>query len=480
MSVHPAMARSEASGPGVPAGIATALVTLIIGGCVAAATHAPTSVPAGTGPTSSVSGSAAPESGVPTAATPSPPDAAVELVADGLDTPVGLVAYPGRQDTELIWEQTGTVRVLEGGRLLPGDFLDLRERVVALMPEYDERGLQSLAFHPSFGTNGRLFAYYAAPTRAGHDGDHTNRLSEFRVDPADPLRVVAGSERVILEFEQPQFNHSGGGLAFGPDGYLYLGTGDGGGEGDASEGHAAQGNAQAVSRLNGKVLRIDVDHPGAGGRAYAIPADNPFANGPVTARPEIFALGFRNPWRLSFEPDGQRRPLVSDVGYGRYEEIDTVVRGGNYGWRIREGAHCLDLEHPLADLAACAATGADGGPLIDPVVEYSHAQIGIAVVGGFVYEGSTLPALVGRYIFADFTRDWKGNVPTPRGTLMVADPQAIGAWPWRPLKLSDGLIPSFVTGIGRDAAGELYLLVRDTLGPSTGTGRVLRLVPAGA
>ena len=193
--------------------------------------------------------------------TPSPADAAIEVVAAGLDTPVGLVGYPGHPELSLVWEQSGTVRVLRDGRLLPDLFLDLRTTLVRLMPDYDERGLQSLAFHPDFVSNGRLFVYYAVASRAGRTGDHTNRLSELRVDPADPLHVVAGSERAILEFEQPQFNHSGGGLGFGPDGFLYLGTGDGGGEGDASPGHPAHGNGQDPSKLNGKVLRIDVDHP---------------------------------------------------------------------------------------------------------------------------------------------------------------------------------------------------------------------------
>jgi len=410
-----------------------------------------------------------------------PPDAGLQVVAAGLDTPVGLVPYPGRPDVDLVWEQTGTVRVLENGQLQPGLFLDLRKRLVRLMPDYDERGLLGFAFHPDFPHDGRVFVYYGAPTRAGATGDHTDRLSEFRVDPAHPLQVVPGSEKVLLEFEQPQFNHSGGGLGFGPDGDLYLGTGDGGGEGDASPGHSPQGNAQDPMKLNGKILRIDVDRPGADGRAYAIPSDNPYASGAdangTPGRPEIYALGFRNPWRLTWEPAGQHRLLVSDVGYGRYEEIDDVVRGGNYGWRIREGAHCLDLEHPLDDSFGCPTTAADGPPLIDPVVEYSHKDVGIAVVGGFVYQGSALPALDGQYVFADLTSQWVGNTPTARATVMAAQPQASGTWPWRVLSLEGGRPTSFITGMGQEANGELDLMVRDILGPVGGTGRILRLVP---
>jgi glucose/arabinose dehydrogenase len=411
------------------------------------------------------------------------PDAAVRVVADGLDTPVGLVPYPGRPGTDLVWEQSGTVRVIEAGKLQPGLFLDLRKRLVTLMPDYDERGLLGFAFDPGFASNGRLFVYYGAPTRSGGSGDHTDRLSEFRVESKDPLHVVAGSEKVILEFEQPQFNHSGGGLGFGPDGDLYLGTGDGGGEGDASPGHSPQGNGQDPTKLNGKILRIDVGHPGTDGRAYAIPADNPYANGVngggVVGRPEIYALGLRNPWRLTWEPSGQHRLLVSDVGYGRYEEVDAIVKGGNYGWRIREGAHCLDLAKPLDDASGCASTAANGAPLIDPVVEYTHKDIGIAIVGGFVYEGSALPALKDRYVFADLTSQWAGQTPTARATVMVAEPQPSGVWPWRTVSLQDGRITSFITGMGQEANGELDIMVRDTLGPSQGTGRILELVPAG-
>lgn len=452
--------------------VARALVVLVAASCSASQSVKP-------GPSQATPGVSAAPSLAATFARPTAPpaDAAVQVVVDGLDTPVGLVPYPDRPTVELVWEQTGLVHVLENGALRPTPFLDLRSRLVTLDPGYDERGLLGLAFHPAFASNGRVFAYYSAPTRAGGSGDHTDRLSEFRVDPADPLRVVKGSEKVILEFEQPQPNHSGGGLGFGPDGFLYLGAGDGGGTGDASEGHSPQGNAQDPMKLNGKILRLDVDRPGPNGRAYAIPADNPFAAGGF-GRPEIYALGLRNPWRLAWEPAGQRRLLVSDVGYGRYEEIDVVTLGGNYGWRIREGAHCLDVSHPLDDLFDCPTTATDGSPLVDPVVEYSHKDVGIAIVGGYVYQGAALPGLTGRYVFADFTEQWVTQTPSGRATVLVADPQASGVWPWRRVTLDDGRIQAFITGMGEEATGELVIMVRDTLGPTAGgTGRVLRLVP---
>lgn len=219
------------------------------------------------------------------------------------------------------------------------------------------------------------------------------------------------------------------------------------------------GNAQDPKKLSGKVLRIDVD--GA-------------------AEPEIFADGFRNPWRLSWEPTGERRLLISDVGYGRYEEINAVAGGANYGWRIREGAHCLDIEQPLEDVTGCPTTSADGRPLIDPVVEYTHKEVGIAVVGGYVYRGTALPALQGRYVFADFSADWTTNTPQPRGSLLVADPRPTDAGPWewdRLVVTGEELDGRFVTGMGEGADGELYVMARRSFGPINKTGVVYRMVP---
>jgi hypothetical protein len=170
---------------------------------------------------------------------------------------------------------------------------------------------------------------------------------------------------------------------------------------------------------------------------------------------------------------------VSDVGYGRYEEVDAVVAGANYGWRIREGAHCLDVAQPLTTTDDCPATGPAGEPLVDPVIEYAHRQVGIAVVGGYVYRGRAVPALAGRYVFADLSKDWSGTTPVPRGSLLVADPVAGGGpWPWRRLAVAGKpILEEFVSGMGEDGAGELYVLVRSRLGPEGTSGRLLRIVP---
>lgn len=422
-------------------------------------------------------------------------DVGLEVVASGLSTPIGAIAPPDGSDRLFVIEQTGRIWILVDGQIQPEPFLDLSDRLVDLAAQYDERGLLGLAFHPDFASSDRLFVYYGAPAGEGAAGvDHQNTLSEFRVDATNGNRADPLSERVVLRFGQPQANHSGGALGFGPDGYLYLGTGDGGGTGDDDPGHSPQGNGQDRSVLNGKILRLDVvvDAGAAGAPAYKIPPDNPFVDG--GGRPEIYASGFRNPWRLSWEPDGSRRLLVSDVGYGRYEEIDAVERGGNYGWRVREGAQCLNVQAPLEFLADCPMVDDLGTPLSDPVLEYAHRSVGIAVVAGYVYRGTALPAVRGRYVFADYSREFTNDIEG-HGTLLVADPAAApgadGMWPWRRLVVAPlegitaatgapaGELNMFITGMGEDADGELYVLVRSEFGPVGETGYVLKLAPPG-
>lgn len=402
----------------------------------------------------------------------------LELVADELTNPVALVEAPDGSGRLFIVDQVGVIRVVRSDRAVEEPFLDLRDAVVPLMPEFDERGLLGLAFHPDFATNGRVFVYYSAPLRPGAPAgfDHTARLSEFSAQRRSD-RLDRASERVLLEIDKPQFNHNGGTLLFGPDGMLYLSVGDGGGADDVGPGHAPEGNGQSVDTLLGKVLRIDVNR----GQPYAIPQGNPFAGG--GGRPEIFAWGFRNPYRMSFDTGGERSLFVADVGQNLFEEVNIVERGGNYGWNLREGFHCFDPKTPNAAPETCATTGPRGDPLLPPILEYGHAAntpggLGIAVVGGFVYRGGRLPGLAGRYVFGDYSTTFVA----PTGRLFVAGPGADDDAPWRMRELKvaqreSGDLGSFLTGLGRDLSGELYVLTSETGSPTGNTGRVFRMVP---
>ncbi len=403
-------------------------------------------------------------------------DVGVRVVADGLGAPDGLVAAPDGTDRSFVLDQAGKVYILKDGALLPQPFLDVSSKLVPLDPGYDERGLLGLAFDPRFAQTGRVFVYYTArvPAGAPRGEDHLDVLSSFTVRSGDPDQVDPASERTILQFPQPEANHNGGALGFGPDGDLYLGVGDGGNEGDVGAGHSPGGNAQDATRLYGKLLRLDV----SGQSPYTVPPDNPFAKG--GGRPEIFALGFRNPWRFSWEPGGQHRLLVDDVGWGRYEEVDVAVDGGNYGWPIREGAHCVDVQSPLSDLATCPTTDKRGAALIDPVLEYAHLVVGIAIVGGFVYQGRAIASLAGKYVFADLSRNWTTTAPVGRGSVLAAVPgSSSSTWTWSKLSIQGDPILGFVAGLGRDGSGELYLLTRDQLGPTGQTGQIVEIVPAG-
>jgi glucose/arabinose dehydrogenase len=424
------------------------------------------------------------------------PAVGVRLVADGLSAPVTLVPVADGSGRRFIVDQTGTIRVLTAnGALLPTPFLDLRSRMVPLMPAFDERGLLGLAFHPNYAANGRLFVYYSAPLRAGAPAgyDHTARISEFRVSAANPNRADPASERVLLEIDKPQFNNNGGTLAFGPrDGYLYISIGDGGGADDVGLGHVedwytanAGGNGQDIQHnLLGDILRIDVDR----GAPYAIPADNPFVGAPGCSDgcDEIWAYGFRNPYRLSFDMGGSRDLFVGDAGQELWEEVSIATRGGNFGWNVKEGTHCFSTDNPGESPAECPnVVGTPhpraGDPLVDPVIEYPNAGnpvgggLGQVVVGGHVYRGAELRQFSGDYIFGD----WSRQESVPDGSLFAAKPRRTGLWAMRQLQVTTmpaRRLGHFVLGFGQDLAGEVYVLTSDQAGPTGTTGRVYRLV----
>jgi glucose/arabinose dehydrogenase len=429
---------------------------------------------------------------------PDAPAVGLRLVAEGFTSPVALVAAPDGSGRRFIVDQVGVIRVLDAdGNLLPEPFLDVRSRLVPLMPGFDERGLLGLAFHPGYAANGRFFVYYSAPLRPGAPAGYntTARVSEFRVSAADPNRADPASERVLLEVDKPQFNHNGGTLLFGPDdGQLYISIGDGGGADDVGLGHVEDwyaanegGNGQDIQQnLLGNLMRIDVDH----GAPYAVPADNPFAAAPGCADgcDEIWAYGFRNPYRMSFDMGGSHDLFVGDAGQELWEEVSIAVKGGNYGWNVKEGTHCFSTDNPDESPAECPDTvGAPhpraGDPLIDPVIEYAnHHQpggLGATVIGGHVYRGAALPQFSGRYVFGDWSREFE----EPDGSLFVAQRRKKGLWQMQQLRVATsptGRVGHYVLGFGQDLTGEMYVLTTDETGPSGVTGKVYRLVrPSG-
>lgn len=270
-------------------------------------------------------------------------------------------------------------------------FLDIRDRVMPFKFYEAEEGFLGMAFHPKFKENGELFVYYNP--KGTKERPHVVRISRFKLKPDNPNEGDPASEEILLEIDEPYWNHKGGTAAFGPDGYLYLGVGDGGAFNDPHM------NGQNLQSLMGKILRIDVDHkteavPGGQGQGrpalpYAIPKDNPFANEPRYARGEVWASGIRNPWRISFDREtGQG--WIADVGQDTWEEIDLLVKGGNYGWNLREAKHKF------------GPGGVEPEPrLIEPIWEYHH-DVGKSITGGYVYRGKKIPELVGGYLYADF------------------------------------------------------------------------------
>jgi len=422
-----------------------------------------------------------------------PMDVGVQLVADGLTSPVSLLPSPDGTGRLFVVDQIGLIRILmPDGSLREEPFLDVRDRMVPLMSFFDERGLLGLAFHPDYATNGRFFVYYSAPLRdGGPEGfNHTSHISEFRVSD-DPNRAAPASERILLQVDQPQFNHNAGALAFGPDGFLHVALGDGGGANDVGLGHVedwyadnAGGNGQDVTEnLLGGILRIDVD----AGDPYGIPADNPFVGRP--GLDEVWAYGLRNPYRMSFDMGGTHRLFVSDAGQNLWEEVSIVEQGANLGWNVNEGTHCFDAENPNVSPAECpdeVLSGPTAGdPLVDPVIEYANSRnpeggIGVVVVGGFVYRGTTLRQLSGRYIFGDWSRSFGGP---PDGTLLAAKSRKKGLWQIQELRVAtnpSGRLEERILGFGQDFAGEVYVLTTDNTGPTGNTGKVFRLVrPSG-
>lgn len=389
----------------------------------------------------------------------------LDLVADGLFSPLVFIEAPDNTDRQFIVDQAGQIYIFTDSAMVETPFLDISDRVVV----EGEKGLLGLAFHPDFASNGRFFLYYSGPlSPAGPEGwDHTNYVSEFTVAPGEDVADPA-SEVVLLAMDRPQGNHNAGMLAFGPDGYLYISVGDGGGGNDNGPGHVEDGNGQDITQnLLGSILRIDVNTPGT----YQIPPDNPFVGS--DGLDEIFAYGLRNPYRFSFAPEGNI--IVADAGQELYEEINVVEAGGNYGWNIKEGMHCFDPNNPTSPPDSCATTGANGEPLIDPVIEFGNSKslsdgLGNVSIGGYVYEGDDVPSLFGKYIFGVLTQDPSGM----NGAVFAAERSGT-AWNYDKLQIGNmpsGDLDEFVVGFGKDDDGEVYVL---TNRGTAGSGKVYKL-----
>jgi len=426
------------------------------------------------------------------------------VVLQQFHAPTAIVAVPDGSGRLFVSDQPGRIYIIQDGMILPAPFLDIsntatditHRKVLGLGTNYDERGLLGMAFHPGYANSAspgyrKFYLNYNKTYQAGIDpappvADHTPNcvtvIAEFQLSAANPNLADPLSERRLLRFTQPQSNHNGGGLAFGTDGMLYIASGDGGSSNDNNVGHTggsgarpnnALGNSQDKTNYLGKILRIDPTDPDAGGPlTYTIPASNPFANDttPTGLKKEIFAYGIRNPWGFAFDnrPGGTGRFFCADVGQGRVEEVNLIVSGCNYGWRYLEGAEMPSFSSG----AASNPMAHPGGMLIGPIATYAHPganvsdpanpgfllpQLGLSITGGYVYRGSAIPELQGKYVFGDYGST--GGAPSGRfmgleetaplsGTFTLT--QAIPIIGGNPTALR-------ILCLGEDQAGEIYI-----------------------
>jgi glucose/arabinose dehydrogenase len=364
----------------------------------------------------------------------------VQIIVQGITAPVYLDAPHDGSNRMFVVEQTGQIRIIKEGKILPVPFLDVSAKMDKLGSGYSEKGLLGLAFHPQFKTNGRFYVYYSAPPSNSRE-DHHSVVAEYKTSVSSDV-ANANSEKVLMRISQPESNHNGGQMAFGPDGYLYIGTGDGGGGGDR---HGKIGNGQDLTTHLGKILRIDVNS----GNPYAVPPDNPFLK-TRDAKPEIYAYGLRNPWRFSFDSKTGLL-LCADVGQNKYEELNVITKGGNYGWRVLEGNHCFESRD-------CEHKG-----MAPPMLEYDHDE-GISIIGGYVYRGSN-KSYNGSYFFGD----WNGKVWMLKN--LYSDIRI-------PLDLKSGNeeITGSLNSFGQDEEGNIYLLMQQNTGPKSATGTVVKLL----
>ena len=420
------------------------------------------------------------------------------VVLKQIHAPTNLVPSPDGSGRTFICDQPGKIHILKNGMILPQPFLDVGGKMVPISDAYTERGLLGMAFHPGYADSQspgyrKFYLNYSAPSTTptlnpSTPQNHVSVIAEFQVSLTNPDLADPLSERIVLTTGRPQSNHNGGQLEFGPDGFLYFGSGDGGSSNDNNAGHTGGsatnprpngilGNGQDRRTLLGKILRINpLDPDGAGPLAYSIPAGNPFVgqiqdftnaalDGPM--RGEIYAFGLRNPWRFCFDkrPGGSGRLFCGDVGQGKVEEVNLVTSGGNYGWRYREGTFDFDPAMVTNQVAPASS--------IDPVAQYAHPstiignpalpQLGVSITGGFVYRGAAIPSLVGKYVFGDYGSSNTGN----QGRFMGLEETSPGNFALTAAvpMLGGNPISQRLLTFGEDAAGEIYVGTKTTIGP---------------
>jgi glucose/arabinose dehydrogenase len=412
--------------------------------------------------------------------------------ATGLTAPNKGVTAPGDWEHLYVVDQAGIawkVNITDGTK---SRFFSVQHRLVPLGAEgpgtFDERGFLGLAFHPNFGNNGLLYTYTSEPVGGiptftstlppGIEPDHQNVVAEWRVLAGGGV----GMRRELMRMDWPQFNHNGGDLVFGPDRMLYVSTGEGGSADDQGPGHLPGGNAQNLGVPLGKVLRINVNGRNSRNGAYGIPADNPFASADG-ALEEIYAFGFRNPFRMSFDRSTGEL-YVGDAGQNDLEEVNRVVAGGNYGWNIKEGTLFF---HPMSREVDGVAS--KNPPLnrpvppglIDPIAQYDTHHEGHAVIVGSVYRGVDIPALSGRLVFGDFSRLFNfPSGPNNYGRLFHVNAESLGRnlRAIREFHITPSNAPNLaILGFGEDTRGEIYVLGNSSGVPSGDGGVILRLAP---
>jgi glucose/arabinose dehydrogenase len=423
-------------------------------------------------------------------------------VADGLTAPNYLTSPNDGTGRLFVTDQTGKAHVIDDGQLQPEPFLDVspggrdagasnQRAIVDVNTNFDERGLLGLAFHPNFDQPGaaghrKVYTYtsepaddpadFSVPMPEGQSVNHQSVVSEWTVDPANPNQVQADSRRELMRIDQPQFNHDGGTLAFGPQDNLFVSLGDGGNADDQGAGHSDAGNAQDPRNVLGSMLRIDPTGLNADNGQYGVPGDNPFTDNAGFVD-EVYSYGLRNPFRFSIDRQDNQL-IIADVGQNDIEEINQTsiaeAGGANFGWRLKEGS--FDFEPGDASTPG-SVTDPDGSlpsNLVDPVAQYDHDE-GIAVIGGFTYRGDLIPELEGDYIFGDFSDPADGT-----GRLFVSDLESASSEQLATIRelMPDGASMDLtVLGFGRGADGEIYVLANDGGAPAGSSGRVFQLVP---